>query len=79
MTDLPSLVPRARALKVLRTALSFSRAVALVGPRQCGKTTLARELVPPESPHYFDLEDEADGATHTSVTTNTRTSVTLLD
>ena len=62
MTDLPSLVPRARALKVLRTALSFSRAVALVGPRQCGKTTLARELVPPESPNYFDLEDEADQA-----------------
>ncbi|MCY4533004.1 MAG: AAA family ATPase [Gammaproteobacteria bacterium] len=27
----------------------------LVGPRQCGKTTLARELVPPESINYFDL------------------------
>ena len=31
----------------------------LVGPRQCGKTTLARELVPPESINYFDLEDPA--------------------
>ena len=31
--------------------------VALVGPRQCGKTTLAREFVPLESPNYFDLED----------------------
>lgn len=38
-------------------ALSRSRIVALLGPRQCGKTTLARELVGPESPNYFDLED----------------------
>lgn len=28
----------------------------LVGPRQCGKTTLARSL----APHYFDLEQAAD-------------------
>ena len=31
-------------------------AVALIGPRQCGKTTFARSL----GGHYFDLEDEAD-------------------
>ncbi len=31
-------------------------AVAVVGPRQCGKTTLAQSL----GGHYFDLEDEAD-------------------
>jgi len=31
--------------------------VALLGPRQCGKTTLARQFVPPSSPNYFDLED----------------------
>ncbi len=30
-----------------------------MGPRQCGKTTLARDLVPPESINYFDLEDPA--------------------
>jgi len=41
----------------IQTALKRSRIVALVGPRQCGKTTLARELVDPESPEYFDLED----------------------
>ena len=29
----------------------------MVGPRQCGKTTLARELVQPNTPNYFDLED----------------------
>jgi hypothetical protein len=31
--------------------------VALVGPRQCGKTTLAQQLVASDSPNYFDLED----------------------
>lgn len=33
--------------------------VALLGPRQCGKTTLARGLVAADSPNYFDLEDPA--------------------
>ena len=41
----------------LLAALKRSRIVALLGPRQCGKTTLARSFVPPESPNYFDLED----------------------
>ena len=33
--------------------------MVLVGPRQCGKTTLARELIDEESVNYFDLEDPA--------------------
>jgi len=41
----------------IRRALARGRVVALVGPRQCGKTTLAREIVPADSPLYFDLED----------------------
>lgn len=41
------------------TALRRSRVVALLGPRQSGKTTLAREFVPEHSPNYFDLEDPA--------------------
>jgi predicted AAA+ superfamily ATPase len=44
-------------LASLRTALRRSRIVALIGPRQCGKTTLAREFVPARSLNYFDLED----------------------
>lgn len=39
------------------TALERSRVVALLGPRQCGKTTLARQFVPADSASYFDLED----------------------
>jgi predicted AAA+ superfamily ATPase len=31
----------------------------LSGPRQCGKTTLARELLSADSVNYFDLEDPA--------------------
>lgn len=38
-------------------ALRRSRIVALLGARQCGKTTLARQLVPSASLNYFDLED----------------------
>ena len=41
------------------TALRRSRVVALLGPRQSGKTTLAREFVSEHSPNYFDLEDPA--------------------
>lgn len=41
----------------VRAALKRSRAVALIGPRQCGKTTLARQLASVDSPNYLDLED----------------------
>lgn len=44
-------------MSLVRSALRRSRAVSLVGPRQCGKTTLARQLVDVDSPNYFDLED----------------------
>jgi len=41
----------------IETTLRRSRVTALLGPRQCGKTTLAREFVPSDSINYFDLED----------------------
>jgi uncharacterized protein len=41
----------------VQQALKRSRIVALLGPRQCGKTTLARQFVPASSRNYFDLED----------------------
>jgi len=41
----------------IQSALRRSRVVALLGPRQCGKTTLARQLAPVRSLNYFDLED----------------------
>ena len=50
------LIPRV-AQEQITAALARSPVVALVGPRQCGKTTLARQLVAADSPNYFDLED----------------------
>lgn len=41
----------------VRAALQRSPAVALIGPRQVGKTTLARRLLGADSANYFDLED----------------------
>lgn len=38
-------------------ALARNPVVALLGPRQCGKTTLARQMIPAGHPQYFDLED----------------------
>jgi predicted AAA+ superfamily ATPase len=49
-------VPRPDIEQRIRTALGRSRAVVLVGPRQCGKSTLARRFLQPDHPNYFDLE-----------------------
>jgi predicted AAA+ superfamily ATPase len=51
------MVPRAALISRIRAALSRSRVVALVGPRQCGKTTLAHTLTRVWRTSYFDLED----------------------
>jgi uncharacterized protein len=51
------MIERKTDIAMVRRALGRSSVVALLGARQCGKTTLARELVPPHSLNYFDLED----------------------
>ena len=51
------MIPRTALLSRVRAALARSRIVALVGPRQCGKTTLARTLARTGRTNYFDLED----------------------
>ncbi|HMI88213.1 MAG TPA: ATP-binding protein [Polyangiaceae bacterium] len=50
-------IDRQRWARAIRTGLRRNPVVALLGPRQCGKTTLARQVVSPFSPSYFDLED----------------------
>lgn len=51
------MLPRPALESALQGALARAPVVALLGPRQCGKTTLARQLVPVASANYFDLED----------------------
>ena len=53
------MIARSRLVESVRQALLRSRVVALLGPRQCGKTTLGGQLLPPDSANYFDLEDPA--------------------
>jgi predicted AAA+ superfamily ATPase len=53
------MISRQKLLAQIRQALRRSRVVALLGPRQSGKTTLARLIVQAGSANYFDLEDPA--------------------
>ena len=47
-------LPRPRELEAVRAGLRRAPVTALLGPRQCGKTTLAQSL---KAEHFFDLED----------------------
>ncbi|MBI5200889.1 MAG: ATP-binding protein [Elusimicrobia bacterium] len=54
---------RAHYLAEIARLLKIHPVAAILGPRQCGKTTLARQFVSSGSlkpVHYFDLEDETD-------------------
>lgn len=51
------MISRTLLKQTIQRKLETNRVVALIGPRQCGKTTLAREFVAPTSVNYFDLED----------------------
>ena len=50
-------VARRTLLDRIRVAVARSSVTVLTGPRQSGKTTLARELLTEDSVNYFDLED----------------------
>lgn len=57
MVYIKSMIDRQADIRLVTAALQRSRVVALLGPRQCGKTTLARQFVAADSLNYFDLED----------------------
>jgi hypothetical protein len=46
----------------LKTLLKESPVVTLLGPRQAGKSTIARELASRQAAQFFDLENPADKA-----------------
>jgi predicted AAA+ superfamily ATPase len=52
-------IDRSRLRAEIARSLDQFRGVILVGPRQVGKTTLARSFVPAGAANYFDLEDAA--------------------
>jgi len=54
------MIPRPRALDRITYAFSTHPIAALLGPRQCGKTTLARLIAEREPCSYFDLENPVD-------------------
>jgi uncharacterized protein len=53
-------VARPAQVAAVRLALARGHVVLLAGPRQAGKTTIARRFVHPSSPGYFDLENPVD-------------------
>ena len=62
--DTLSLMNRPEFIQKIRRAFEVTPTVALLGPRQCGKTTLARAYIAEWAPdlpaiNYFDLEDPA--------------------
>lgn len=54
------MISRPQYLKMLNKAARRSPVTALLGPRQCGKTTLARIFAQDGQATYFDLESQAD-------------------
>lgn len=54
------MIERAEDAEQLRGALRRAPVVLLSGPRQVGKSTLAREVVRPPAANMFDLEDSRD-------------------
>lgn len=57
------MIPRSEHLKAVQRLLRDNPVVALIGARQVGKTTLARQVAQRRSrTHFFDLESSADRA-----------------
>ncbi|HDQ40536.1 MAG TPA: ATP-binding protein [Desulfonatronum sp.] len=55
-----SFIPRPRYLAQLESAVRRSPVTAILGPRQCGKTTLARLFSSGRKTTFFDLESQPD-------------------
>ena len=54
------MINRPKYLEKLSTGIRRSPITALLGPRQCGKTTLARFFATDKNAVYFDLESQPD-------------------
>ncbi len=54
------MIPRPQAYENISRTLELFPIAALLGPRQCGKTTLARIIADQNPSTYFDLENPVD-------------------
>ncbi|MCS6840926.1 MAG: ATP-binding protein, partial [Roseiflexus sp.] len=54
------LIPRPAVIGQIVRLLAIHPIVALLGPRQCGKTTVARMISEQQTSTYFDLENPVD-------------------
>jgi hypothetical protein len=56
-------IRRSKYLTLIKEKLAYLPSVAILGPRQCGKTTLAKQFaqtIKKKEVHFFDLEDPND-------------------
>ena len=58
--NISGMIPRPHAFARIQSELRRNPVAALLGHRQCGKTTLARALAEREPCEYFDLESPVD-------------------
>jgi len=56
------MIPRLRLQQRIENAFRIAPIVTLLGPRQCGKTTIARTIAQERAATIFDLEDPTDNA-----------------
>ena len=54
------MIKRPDIFKSLNRCITENPVTTLLGPRQCGKTTIAGTICEPVPVHYFDLENPAD-------------------
>jgi uncharacterized protein len=54
------MLSRTQVTRRIKESLKANSVTALLGPRQCGKTTVARMLASFDRASYFDLEDPTD-------------------
>lgn len=54
------MIPRPAVIQQIERALAIHPIAALLGPRQCGKTTVARMVAGQRASTYFDLENPVD-------------------
>lgn len=54
------MIPRPEPIRQIEASFKLHPVTALLGPRQCGKTTLARFIAEKKTSTVFDLEDPVD-------------------